>query len=113
MESITNKYDVLVRLTQSVGELENAIATTKQFIQNKVGYPSYAIERLDCYMEIVNQQREQFPVITRCIDESNYQDLLVSCNKVKALSEMIKEDAAELLRKMTDPDFKIVRLIVH
>jgi hypothetical protein len=113
MKNVNEKYYVLDRLTQAVFQLENAIISAKEVIQSKLNYPPEAIERLDHYMTIVDQQRQEFPIIAKLISEGNHDELSIKVSRVNALSGMIKDDAHELLRILTNPDFKVIRPVIH
>lgn len=98
-----DKYEILVRLTHAVFDLEDAIASAKQTLESKPSYPEHAMVRLNHYQNIVHQQKLAFPVITKLIRDSRYAELSLEVRRVNALSELIREDAKELLTVLANP----------
>lgn len=108
--SITNaQHEILNRLAQAVFALEDAILAAKKTILSKSYYPEEAIDRLDHYMNIVEQQKMLFPVITKNIESGKHDELLLQVQKVNGLSQLIRDDAKELLAILANPNAKFVR----
>lgn len=107
--TLNHSYETFKQLAQAVFQLEDAIISAKNTIQSKSHYPPEAIERLDHYMEMVEQQKSAFPSIMKCLTERNFGELSIEIRRVNALSEMIKDDAKELLGVLANPTLKPLR----
>lgn len=103
------KSEVLKRLSQAITELEEAVYAAKDVIENKPEYPMAAIERLDHYLTIVEQQRGCLLAISDLMDEKNFEALTLEVQKINGLSAMIRDDARELLGVLANPELKVAR----
>lgn len=102
--SFENTNNGLVkRLTQAISELEGAIIAATDTIRSKPQCPSEAIERLRRYMLIVEQQRNAIPRIVELISKPETDELRLEINRINALSEMVRDDAKELLTFLANP----------
>jgi hypothetical protein len=103
------KSEVLKRLSQAISQLEDAVFAAKDTIENKPEYPLAAIERLDHYLAIVAQQRSTLLTISDLIDAGKMEELTIEVQKVNGMSEMIRDDARELLGVLANPEMRLTR----
>lgn len=97
------------RLTQAISELESAIIAATDTVRSKPQCPSEAIERLRRYMLIVEQQRSAIPRISELVSKPQPEELRIEINRINALSQMVRDDAKELLAGLVNPAAKTYR----
>lgn len=109
MNSFFSNYQILQNLTQAISQLENAIITARETIQKKPSYPIEALDRLDHYMRMVDEQKACLQRISAYIAGSQYEKLSLEIARVNGLSRMVREDAGELISILANPESKPIR----
>lgn len=84
-------------LTLTCNELRNSINVARDGVLTKYGREHYAVKRLDEYYPILDKQLEYINMIDDLVKDENYEDLMLLSSKIKAMAEMIKKDASELV----------------
>lgn len=84
-------------LMLSSTELRNSINVARDSILTKYGREHYAVKRLNEYYPILDKQLEYINMIDDLVKDENYAELLLLSSKIKAMAEMIKKDASELV----------------
>lgn len=89
--------DMIVKLNQSVNELEYSVMQAYDSFLNKYGAGNPYVTRLECYFAAIDKQREFIDQLELCVNNKDYSTIHTISNKIVAISELIKNDARSLL----------------
>jgi hypothetical protein len=106
------KNDLLGRLTQAVSTLEMVIISSTESIKAKGNFSNDAFERLDSYMQIVNRQKRELPLLAIHMANNDLQKVEASCKRIAALSKLVRDDAKEFMSVLIEPEAKHIRAIL-
>lgn len=95
-----NSNAMLQRLNDAVLHLEKAVGIAKQAIANNEENIRKATPRLDSYEKIVERQKESLKKLSGLISEKKFEDVIHEMKTINALSEMVREDARDLLTSL-------------
>ena len=97
MENNFNTIKLSLKL--SCDDLKQSIDVAKEGLLTKYGKEHYAVKRLDEYYIIIKKQYEYISNIDDLVQKEDYVELVGLSNKIKAMAEMIKTDAQELIQE--------------
>jgi len=89
--------NMIERLYQSFNDLEIAVNTAKATLLRKSDVPSYIIDRLDSYDNIMLKQKSLAAELEQSIANKDAENITRIVKLINGLSEMIRDDARELL----------------
>ena len=89
-------------LISSCDDLKQSIDVAKDGLLTKYGKEHYAVKRLDEYYLILNKQYEYIDEMEPFIKDQNYEEAALLSNKIKAMADMIKNDAYDLIQEFNN-----------
>jgi hypothetical protein len=97
--------DMVVKLSNSVNELEYSVMQAYDSFLSKYGAGHKHITRLESYFPAIDKQREYIDQLEELVKQKNFAAVYDVSNKVIALSEMIKNDARSFLFSLSSENF--------
>jgi ABC-type iron transport system FetAB ATPase subunit len=94
-------FDDIVKIKKTldvtVKELKISIDAAILNMTEIYGEDHYSIQRLQSYYPALKKQVEYVKQLDKLIECSDYDNIMIFVSKIRAISEMIKEDAKSLL----------------
>lgn len=110
---INTMHETLRRLCRSINDLEKAVQTARITLSKKPACPRTTFDRLDVYLTIIEKQRDIIPDIVRLMQSDPKDELFMAIRRVNALSEMVRDDARDLLAEISSSPVKPERPDPH
>lgn len=92
---------VIETLSNTVNELELSVMHAYEQFVTKYGPGHVHVSRLESYFPAIDKQREYIDELNMCLVEKDFVKFHDISSKVRALSELIKNDAKCLLSYMS------------
>jgi hypothetical protein len=92
---------VIDTLSTTVNELELSVMHAYEQFLSKYGVGHEHVNRLESYFPAIDKQREYIVELDECIATKDFERFHEVATKVRALSELIKNDAKSLLSYMS------------
>jgi hypothetical protein len=92
---------VIETLSTTVNELELSVMHAYEQFLTKYGVGHEHVTRLESYFPAIDKQREYITELSRCLAIKDFERFHDVATKVRALSELIKNDAKSLLSYMS------------
>lgn len=92
---------VIQNLSTTVNELELSVMHAYEQFLAKYGVGHEHVSRLESYFPAIDKQREYINELDECIVSQDFEKFHDVATKVRALSELIKNDAKSLLSYMS------------
>lgn len=92
---------VIQNLSTTVNELEFSVMQAYDQFVLKYGVGHEHVNRLESYFPAIDKQREYIIELNECIVAQDFEKFHDVATKVRALSELIKNDAKSLLMYMS------------
>lgn len=92
---------VIDTLASTVNELELSVMHAYEQFLTKYGVGHEHVTRLESYFPAIDKQREYIIQLNECIVTKDFERFHDVATKVRALSELIKNDAKSLLSYMS------------
>lgn len=101
--------DLLQKLNHSIDLLVKAIDQAGETLSQKPNIPLHTIKRLQHYKEITSKQRNIVSEINAIIENKQFDKLWMEIQRVNALSNFIRDDAADLINDISPNPVKMYR----
>lgn len=88
---------IISRLFESFNELERAIVSAKQTLENKSEPPKDILARIASYEDILDKQRSLATALCGHSSLGNWDEVARHIKLINGLSAMIRDDAREIL----------------
>jgi hypothetical protein len=95
-------HTIIQKLFASFTDLELAIKSARQTLAQKESVPANVFIRLNNYEEILEKQKLMAMELVRYLEMGNMEEVSKIVSKINALSQMIRDDAKEVLSSITN-----------
>ncbi|MCB9030609.1 MAG: hypothetical protein H6619_06115 [Deltaproteobacteria bacterium] len=94
-------HSIIDRLFSSFSDLERAIGSAKETLEQKEYVPEQIIERVASYDNILAKQRRLAKELCTHINSGNWDEVSRHVNLINGLSAMIRDDARAILSALS------------
>ncbi len=91
---------VIDTLNYSLNQLEKAILETKTIVSKMSGADSNIVQRLDCYVEVLNKQKILAAGLGKFVQEKNWQHISKTVELIKGSSLLIQLDTQSMITEI-------------
>lgn len=100
---IVVKSIIIDKLFDSLQELDRAIATARKTFERRSGTPEGVLSRLNHYQQMLDKQRALVIGLCDHANSGNWSEVNRHIRLINGLSQMIRDDAREMLNQMEVP----------
>ena len=93
--------NIMNRLFSSFSDLEKAILSARQTLEEKGAVPEHVIKRLKSYDGILSKQRELAAKLCEHMSAGNWDEVARHVSLINGLSAMIRDDARTILSALS------------